>query len=65
VNRKWLSEESTDGGEGKELPICGQGWDAVCHVVLEKAGTNLQLIFSGTNDGLPLIGVDQIDSGEL
>jgi len=63
VDSKWSSTESND--EVNKLPICGEGWDAVCHVVMEKGGANLQLTFSGTNDGLPLIGVDQVASGEL
>lgn len=58
VDSKWLSTESNDEVGVNKLPICGQGWDAVCHVVMEKGGANLQLTFSGTNDGLPLIGVD-------
>lgn len=65
VDGEWLSEESANEGGTHKLPICGQGWDAICHVVMEKGGAHLQLTFSGTNDGFPLVDIEQLVSGAL
>jgi len=44
--------------EKSQLPVCGQGRDATCHIQVVKGEKRALLIFSGTNAGTPLISVD-------
>ena len=53
IDREWLEELETESKP--DLPVCGQGWDATCHLQMKKGAKVIELDFSGTNPGLPLI----------
>ena len=59
VEQKWL--ELFDYDPSGELPICGQGYDAICHLVLRRGETNIELVFSGTNESTSLISAHLVD----
>jgi hypothetical protein len=56
VDRKWLSESEAQP-IGEEEMLCGSGYDAICTTAFRRDEAVLVLTLSGTNDGLPLIGV--------
>jgi uncharacterized protein YecT (DUF1311 family) len=56
LDPEWLRELGPE--EKSSLPICGQGWDAICHIQVAKGGERVLLVFSGTNAGTPLISVE-------
>ena len=56
IDEKWLEDWREDAERG--LPVCGQGWDAICHIQMKKGTVAVVLTFSGTNEGRPLIAVD-------
>jgi hypothetical protein len=55
LDPEWLSLFEADVKRG--LPVCGQGWDAICHIEMRKGNSSVVLTFSGTNNGDPLISV--------
>lgn len=55
----WLNENPKEAKQG--LPVCGQGFDAVCSIALEKGKLKIELVFSGVSPKMPLVGID----GEL
>lgn len=56
IDPDWLSDIEPEAKRG--LPVCGQGWDAICHIQMKKGKATVVLTFSGTNRGLPLIAVE-------
>lgn len=52
----WLKDFEAEATRG--LPVCGQGWDAICHIQMSKGRSTVVLTFSGTNSGYPLIAVE-------
>lgn len=56
MDPEWLSDFEAEAKHG--LPVCGQGWDAICHIQMKKGKAVVVLTFSGTNAGLPLIAVE-------
>lgn len=38
-------------------PACGRGWDAVCHLGMHQGASRVELVFSGTYPGTPLIAL--------
>ena len=59
VDKKWL--ELFDYDPRDDLPICGQGYDAICHLELRRGNMNIELVFSGTNEGVPLMSLHLAD----
>jgi len=57
LDQKWMEENALSEPTKKDL-ICGSGWDAVCSTAYRKNGKTISLLFSGTNDGIPLVGVE-------
>ena len=57
MDPEFLSAFEADAKRG--LPVCGQGWDAICHVEMRKGNSSVVLTFSGTNSGYPLISVER------
>lgn len=57
IDPDWLEDFSDDVKHG--LPVCGHGWDAVCHIEMKKGSTKVLLEFSGANSGLPLIAAQE------
>ena len=53
IDQEWLDDLEAEARRG--LPVCGQGWDAVCQLQMKKRAEVIELVFSGTNTGLPLI----------
>lgn len=53
VDRDWLAFYEAD-----TIPVCGEGYDAICHIQMKKGNVAVLLTFSGANDGLPLIDVE-------
>lgn len=43
-----------------KLPVCGSGWDAVCSITFAKQDQKIQLILSGSNEGMPLVSIEEI-----
>jgi hypothetical protein len=58
IDPQWLEELLPE--ERSKLPVCGHGWDAVCHIQVTNGVESTELIFSGTNQGLPLISVEPV-----
>ena len=56
VDRQWLKDNSLQPLDGKEM-ICGNGLDAACSTVFQRNDVVLELMLSGVNDGLPLVGL--------
>ena len=57
IDRKWLKENSESIPAKNDL-VCGTGWDAICSTAFTKDNKKLFLVFSGTNEQIPLIHVD-------
>ncbi|MBD9677936.1 hypothetical protein IB274_14580 [Pseudomonas sp. PDM18] len=57
TDEKWFSQLKGDEESSKSLPVCGQGWDAVCQAVMLKKGVRMQLEFSAANEGFPLVDI--------
>ncbi|WP_447748210.1 hypothetical protein [Pseudomonas nicosulfuronedens] len=57
VDEEWVSQLKDDENNSRGLPVCGQGWNAVCQAVMLRKGVRMQLEFSATNEGLPLVNV--------
>lgn len=61
VDSQWLKEYESDFEvKVAKLPVCGQGYDAVCYIQVKKGDARLEVTFSGTNEGLPLISVSPL-----
>jgi hypothetical protein len=56
VDPAWLKDYADEAIRG--LPVCGHGWDAVCHIQMKRGKSVIVLTFSGTNDGMPLVEVE-------
>jgi hypothetical protein len=56
IDEEWLEDWREDARRG--LPVCGEGYDAICHIQMKKGTVAVELTFSGTNEGLPLIAVE-------
>lgn len=37
--------------------VCGNGWDATCSTVFKRNDVALELMLSGVNDRMPLVGL--------
>ncbi len=57
LDQKWMGEHLMEPPTENGL-VCGSGWDAVCTTAFRKNRQVISLILSATNDGTPLIGVD-------
>jgi hypothetical protein len=55
IDRGWLRNQPAAHREG-EL-ICGSGYDAVCSTAFIRGERHAYLTLSGTNTGMPLIGI--------
>ncbi|WP_341249870.1 hypothetical protein [Cupriavidus pauculus] len=56
IDPEWLKDFDAEAKQG--LPVCGHGWDAICHIQLKKGKEVVVLTFSGTNRAYPLIAVE-------
>jgi len=54
VDHAWLKENSAHPESGM---LCGEGYNAACSTAYKKNYKHLYLDLSGTNDGIPLVGV--------
>lgn len=41
-------------------PVCGSGWDAVCSITFAKQDQQIELILSGSNEGMLLVSIEKI-----
>ncbi|MCQ4270068.1 hypothetical protein NA655_03430 [Pseudomonas kuykendallii] len=58
IDKDWLSENAADT-KGEVQPVCGNGQDSVCSITFAKGKLQIYLVLSGTNDGLPLISLEE------
>lgn len=53
IDQAWLDDLEADAK--RDLPVCGQGWDALCLLQVKQGSEVVELVFSGTNTGFPLV----------
>ena len=58
IDQEWLKENDAEL-TGKNQPLCGSGWDAICSMSYAKGGSRIEIYLSDTNAGIPLIGIDE------
>lgn len=58
IDQDWLNLFGAK--ENSAVPLCGSGLDAVCSLGLRKNIEKIELTFSGTSLGLPLVDVQSI-----
>jgi hypothetical protein len=58
IDQEWLKESDAEL-KGKNQPLCGSGWDAICSISYAKGKSRIEIYLSGTNEGIPLIGINE------
>lgn len=58
IDQEWLKENDAEL-KSKKQPLCGSGWDATCSISYAKGKSRIEIYLSGTNEGIPLIGIEE------